>query len=426
MTTQASVAVQPEYLESVTKAVEVGKSDQRYKFKLSNIQAAGTVTVVSNKDVTLNIDVNDVDHGTFALKAGTAKTVSLVQRSGGPTTTYCFVDINKPTVACEVTVHLGKQPSAGLAQPSLPQTQTRLWTPGFAMGINIAGAEFGDKKTVGTHAKDYIYPLHSHMKLSADQGFKYVRYPFRLERIFQTLGGAFRSDDISKLDKAMDDAAKLGLLINLDAHNYLEWNGVEIKDGKALAASWVALAQRYKAHPAIESFGIMNEPHTKGTWWPIAAIVQDAVTRADPNRNMTFCGDAYANSFDFVNRNRNIEQFTFGPRSALELHIYFDEPHSGLYPNRKQILPADIGVKRINSDGLAWAKARNVPIVIGEFGLPWDMNQDPLIPFINEAKKYGMRSYAWAAGPWWTASSANGICVNGQWRAPADCLKRYV
>jgi hypothetical protein len=93
-----------------------------------------------------------------------------------------------------------------------PQPGNRLFNPGFAMGINVAGAEFGNTLP-GVHDKDYHHTSERYFELVADEGFVFVRYPFKLERLYQSLGGAFRDSELTLLLKSMDAAAKHGLQI---------------------------------------------------------------------------------------------------------------------------------------------------------------------------------------------------------------------
>lgn len=402
-----------------------------YSFALPN--TANNGFEASQEILTLDkgaVDIAKVPVGaTLTLPDGSTRTVTSIGPAyGGSKTMIKFSGGIVKGMPGRVTVTAKETPNVPKPEEPVPAPSPgkREFMPGWGLGINVAGAEFGSTKP-GTVNKDYVWPVAKDLKPSADEGMRLIRYPFRLERVFQSLGGAFREADMKLFDKAMDDAASLGLLMNLDAHNYFEWQGKQISDYAALAKSWAALVKRYAGHPAFESAGVMNEPKgTKGAWWEAAAVVQKAIQDANPDTNMTFCGDTYANGFGFMGKNKGIDSFEWGPRSALEIHTYFDTPHGGSYSNRAEKISPTVGVNRVK-EAREYAASVGIKIVHGEFGIPWNMDQTPMETFLADCKKHDERCYAWAAGPWWSENAANGMYVKGKWREPnIQALRKFI
>ena len=81
--------------------------------------------------------------------------------------------------------------------------------------------------------------------------------------------------DQIRLLKTLDLAAQNGQKVILDMHNYGRYHGELIGSSKvpyeAYASVWRKLAERFKGHPGLLGYDIMNEPHSTVGLWPGAA-----------------------------------------------------------------------------------------------------------------------------------------------------------
>ena len=102
----------------------------------------------------------------------------------------------------------------GLAQPSLADSQYWL------AGVNMAGAEFGSKSTIGVLNRDYIYPLESDIDYFVNRGLTTFRLPFKWERLQPTIGGAFSAQELAQIDKVVNWVTGKKANVILDPHNY--------------------------------------------------------------------------------------------------------------------------------------------------------------------------------------------------------------
>ena len=151
-------------------------------------------------------------------------------------------------------------------------------TADYRRGINLSGAErweegINSNSKLGTYGVDYWYASQESMDYLASRGTKIIRLPFRWERIQPTLGGALNTFELTQLKNCVARAAKAGLRVILDLHNYAGYHlsmkkntSREYKLGSSrLPASylydvWRRLSDNFKSDSAVVSYSIMNEP----------------------------------------------------------------------------------------------------------------------------------------------------------------------
>ena len=149
-------------------------------------------------------------------------------------------------------------------------------TSPFLLGVNLAGAEFGngdaqngheDPKTVpGVFGKDYTYPTHEEIDYYASKGLDVIRLPFLWERLQQTKLGPLDPAELGRLDDIVNYATSKGLKIEIEPHNYgYGFNalvGSPDTPNSDFADLWSKLATHYKSNDKV-IFGLMNEPHVQ-------------------------------------------------------------------------------------------------------------------------------------------------------------------
>ena len=147
-------------------------------------------------------------------------------------------------------------PLAAKAGPSCQQAG-RPWRPLPHEGVNLASGSFGEGDVLG---EDYEYPSTKDIDYFAAHGMNAIRLPVKAKRVLRE-----SSSDLGIVDGLIDHAARRGVTIVLDLHDYgfTASGGLIGREEKAtqdFAAQWHGLALRYRNTGNI-IFGLMNEPH---------------------------------------------------------------------------------------------------------------------------------------------------------------------
>lgn len=303
------------------------------------------------------------------------------------------------------------------------------------IGVNIAGAEFGGSFP-GVEGTNYIYPGADHFNRYYNEGFRLFRYPFKWERIQRQLGGELYEAEMKKIDAFIAAAEAKGCFVILDMHNYMRYyfgsTGyiIDQSGGKVTTAHfvdvWRRIARRYKGRKAVFAHGLMNEPYPLQPTWPrIAQAAYDAIQAEDPGHWVTVGGTMWSNAHGWESKNPGFP--LNGNRIIYEAHCYVDSDASGLFKNRSENIPAQVGVQRQN-DFYNWCKKHKVPGFIGEYAAADYVasSQTAMTNQCQDSVKQKVITTYWAGGPWWTASAANGLESGGKWRSTMDTLRKLV
>ena len=181
-------------------------------------------------------------------------------------------------------------------------------TSPFLLGVNLAGAEFGngdaqngheDPNTVpGVYGRDYTYPTHAEIDYYASKGLEIIRLPFLWERLQQTKLGPLDPAELGRLDDVVNYAASKGLKIEIEPHNYgYGFNalvGSSDTPNSDFADLWSKLASHYKSNPSV-IFGLMNEPHNQSAseWFDSANAAIAAIRSAGAIQEILVPGTAF-------------------------------------------------------------------------------------------------------------------------------------
>src|SRR5687768_6408262 len=90
--------------------------------------------------------------------------------------------------------------AAGPATRPAPRNLVRPTPPPFMLGVNLCGAEFGEKELPGVYDKHYTYPTAKSLDYYKSKGLMLVRLPFRWERMQPALNGPLDAAELGRLD----------------------------------------------------------------------------------------------------------------------------------------------------------------------------------------------------------------------------------
>lgn len=233
------------------------------------------------------------------------------------------------------------------------------------------------------------------VKTMHDLGANVLRIPFnyrhfeRDDQPFEYLETGF-----ARLDCAMNWCAKYEIYVILDFHAVQGWHNPDWHSDNAhvhtmlyedklfqdrFVGLWQALAQRYKNHPALAGYDLMNEPCTQVqyddydsrnyNWDGLNAVhrrAAQAIRAVDPNHILFVEGDSFACEYDGLD-------VDFDNNLVVSTHNYMSptgggQPYpgeiDGLFWNR-DIVAAEFGMH----SGTRLAFKHRKPIFVGEFGI---------------------------------------------------------
>jgi len=349
---------------------------------------------------------------------GYPKTVSVVSTSAGT-----------PSSPALTTPPAAVAPSP---TPSAPDT-----TNGkpLLVGVNLSGAGFGPSVVPGTHGTNYTYPAESYYKKYADLGMPLVRLPFLWERIQPKLGTPLNTVELARLKQSLDFAQKHNVKVILDLHNYYRYFGKLIGSNdvpiSSFAAVWKQIAQEVVNHPAVEGYGLMNEPHSTNGLWPQAALAAaQAIRTVDSKRWIYVAGDRWSSAFHWPHYNTQLitNPWMRDPKNNLvyEAHMYVDKDFSGNYFDKNEKFDPMIGVNRVKPF-VDWLKQNKLRGYIGEHGVP-DFSPSAIVATDNlmtYLRQNCIPSTYWAAGPWWGEYALSLDVVSGKHRPQLPVLQKH-
>jgi len=316
--------------------------------------------------------------------------------------------------------------------PSAPDT-----TNGkpLLVGVNLSGAGFGPSVVPGTHGTNYTYPAESYYKTYADLGMPLVRLPFLWERIQPKLGTPLNTVELARLKQSLDFAQKHNVKVILDLHNYYRYFGKLIGSNEvpisSFAAVWKQIVQEVVSHPAVEGYGLMNEPHSTNGLWPQAALAAaQAIRTVDSKRWIYVAGDRWSSAFHWPYYNTQLitNPWMRDPKNNLvyEAHMYVDKDFSGNYFDKTEQFDPMIGVNRVKPF-VEWLKQNKLRGYIGEHGVP-DFSPSAIVATDNlmtYLRQNCIPSTYWAAGPWWGEYALSLDVTSGKHRPQLPVLQKH-
>ncbi len=183
----------------------------------------------------------------------------------------------------------------GINNPGPEYVGSALGMPG---GNTPSGSiNFGNLR-LGVLETDYHYDSQAQLNFFAGRGLKYVRIPFRWERIQPTLNATLNATEAGLLDAYITRCATAGLKVILDLHHFASYwtntstssvgtrNNITISGGTVtqthFADVWSKLSTRYKDNATVAAYDLGNEPVNMA---PVAGSFTAARTWANFDTN---------------------------------------------------------------------------------------------------------------------------------------------
>jgi hypothetical protein len=239
-----------------------------------------------------------------------------------------------------------------------PSTATRL------RGVNVAGAEFAapsvaatsDFSSVnpGVYDRAYHYDTQASFDRLAARGVRLVRLPFRWERLQPATGKPLNVAELGRLKAAVARAARAGLVVVLDMHNY---GGYYRFDGSTgvrhalgaptltrfdLADVWGRISRHFRDNPAVAGYGLMNEPAempaagkltAAKVWERASQAALDRIRRQGDRKLVLVAGYEWSGAQRFATVHPRPWIVDPAANVRYEAHHYWDRDNSGDYPD---------------------------------------------------------------------------------------------
>lgn len=281
------------------------------------------------------------------------------------------------------------------------------------VGVNLAGAEFGENNLLDTYNQHYTYPTRAAVDYFVDKGMNVFRLPFRWERLQHTANAEFNSAELSRIKNFVDYATSKNAFVILDPHNYSRYYGnligIDELPVSAFRGFWQRLALYFKDYPKV-IFGLMNEPHSMASelWLADAHAAISAIRTIGATNLILVPGNGWSgahswNSSWYGTPNGTIVQNIVDPADnyAIEVHQYLDDNSSGA---SDECVSSTIGSSRLK-DFTRWLRVHEKRGFLGEFGISANDNcltaLDDMLDYIDDNTDVWLGWTYWAAGLWW-------------------------
>lgn len=280
-------------------------------------------------------------------------------------------------------------------------------------GVNLSGAEFGERSLPGEAGKDYTYPTHAEIAYFRSKGMNVFRLPFRWERVQRAKRAELDAAELARIDDFVGKATATGARVILDPHNYARYFGEVIGGAKVTAEDfadfWARLATRYKGNARVV-FGIMNEPHDLPTeqWLAAANAAIGAIRATGATQLILVPGNGWTGGqswgsdvYGAPNASVMVGVRDPGHNFAFEIHQYLDATYAGT--------DAKCRGKTAGSDALSgvtsWLRVHGFRAFLAETaGANNPTCRSALedeLAHVKANRDVWLGFAWWAAGPWW-------------------------
>lgn len=274
-------------------------------------------------------------------------------------------------------------------------------------------------------------PVEAWMLTTIEQGgFASVRIPTRWSAHAAasppyTIDAAF----LDRVTWVVDQALAAGLLVVLNVHHYEEIFSDPSGQRDRFLALWRQIATRFRDYSDSLVFEPLNEPNTNLTAELWNALLVDALTvirESNPHRYVMI-GTAEWGGIGAMNRLRLPDD----DRLIFTFHYYapFQFTHQGAewvdgsdaWLGTSWGTPNDSAAVLSDLDAVAaWARERDVPVYMGEFGAYSRAALDDRVSWTAFVRREAeRRGFSWA---YWEFDAGFGAYSNGQWNELHDAL----
>lgn len=314
-------------------------------------------------------------------------------------------------------------PSTSTPQVDFPDafTAARALGRGVNLGDTLEAPKEGDWGVVAQE---------EYFDLIKEAGFDSVRIPVRWSAHADE-SAPYQIDPrfFARVDQVVDWALARDLQVVLNIHHYEQMATAPSAHRDRFLALWDQIAEHYKDYPSSLLFEPMNEPNSALDallWNSIAADAVRAIRESNPDRNLVIGGASW-NAYDQL-------QYLELPKDDLHIlatfHYYL--PFQFTHQNADWVEGSDAWagttwagtdaeraeITRHFGEVADWAKAHNVPVLMGEFGAYSRADMDSRARWTDfvarEAEHHG---FAWA---YWEFCSGFGVYNKGvnRWNEP--------
>ena len=356
------------------------------------------------------------------------------------------------------------------------------------MGTNLSGLEWarpGLRYGLSTMPNlNFTVPRAADVKYLAVNGFTKNRLPIQWELLQPVLHdtnanaavqalvgvpGVFHAGYAAYITAVLDAHAAAGTKCIIDCHNYCRYqdfiyNGdgsvtgltaaydallrpyttdsskvqeriFSLASGATLKVAnfvdfWTRVAAKWKGHPGLGGFGLMNEPHdmpmpggTTGSYggedlsiWPtFAQAAINAIRAVDGATPIYVAGNGWQAAMTIGSQNPNWP--LTGANLVFDVHMYLDAYCNGYaFDYDTEVaknfnagfgntpINVDTGLNRIKL-ATDWAASRGVKLALTEIGMPIDDPrwEEMFKRAVNHARANGVEIYSWMGGNHWPA-----------------------
>ncbi|MBC7917467.1 MAG: glycoside hydrolase family 5 protein [Rhodoferax sp.] len=280
------------------------------------------------------------------------------------------------------------------------------------LGVNLSGAEFGQKHLPGVLNKDYVYPALADLSYFQRQGMNLVRLPFRWERVQRQLYGPLDATELVQLRTVIAWAEQANVCVLLDLHNFGTYHGKALGSSElpvpALIDVWKRLHQEFPDTRWV-AYGLMNEPSALPVrqWMALAQETVLALRKAGVKNLLMVASGRWSGAhewekaFDGVSAAIAFAAFKDPLNNfAIELHQYADSNFSGM---QKTCVDAR-RLRDVMDRVTRWALREKKRLFLGEFGVPNSPEclaaLAAMLDGTQNADAWMGWAY-WSAGAWW-------------------------
>ncbi|WP_192883463.1 glycoside hydrolase family 5 protein [Paracidovorax avenae] len=207
-------------------------------------------------------------------------------------------------------------------------------------------------------------------------------------------------------------------LLKLYEYRVIGTQGCKLYTEDGLPDLWLRLVQRFRDHPAIFGWGLMNEPYTgketnaNGSALDMRALWQRTATRTaarifdyDRKHFVFICGNEFATAREWVKYSNDLATIP-DPYGLIvyEAHNYLDSngQGGGAWKNPQETVAPDTGEKMV-ANFLQWLQDNGKRGFLGEHGYPENNASAEVATrrMLQLLQRSNVPSTQWCFGPGW-------------------------